>query len=336
MNFLKNIALKPYNTFGIDVKAKQFIEIESEQALQDVLIQNKNCFILGGGSNMLLTKDLEIPVIKLNLKGLVKNEISSEPNSVLISAMAGENWHDFVMWCIDKNYGGLENLSLIPGTVGACPIQNIGAYGVEVKDTIYQVEAIEINTNKKVIFSNTDCQFGYRDSIFKNKVKGQFVIIKVTFKLTTSQHHLYLDYGALKTELTGIEKPSLSQISQAVIKIRRSKLPDPKEIGNSGSFFKNPVIDLAHFVDLQKIYPKLPFYKLNENQFKIPAGWLIEQCGFKGKRIGDAGVHHQQALVLVNYGNASGSAILFLAKTIQKSVDEIFKIDLEIEVNIFS
>ncbi len=336
MLFLDNISLKPYNTFGIDVRAKKFAKIESEQALQQALSQYPNCLILGGGSNMLLTKDLDIPVIKLNLKGIAKTEISNEPNSVLISAMASENWHDFVLWCIAKNYGGLENLALIPGTVGACPIQNIGAYGAEVKDAIYQVEALEIKTKKTVIFSNADCQFGYRDSIFKNKVKSQFVITKVTFKLTTLQHHLNLDYGALKSELTGIAKPSLLQISQAVIKIRRSKLPDPKEIGNSGSFFKNPVIDLALFANLQKTYPNLPFYKLNENQFKIPAGWLIEQCGFKGKRIGDAGVHHQQALVLVNYGNATGSAILFLAKAIQQSVKEIFKIDLDIEVNVFS
>lgn len=336
MKFLNDISLKPYNTFGIDVKAKKFAEIDSEESLQQTLNQYPNCLILGGGSNMLLTKDLDVPVIKLNIKGISKTEISGEPNSVLISAMAGENWHDFVLWCIDKNYGGLENLSLIPGTVGACPIQNIGAYGVEVKDTIYEVEALEIKTNKKVIFSNDDCQFGYRDSIFKTNLKGQFVITKVTFKLTTSQHKLNLDYGALKSELTGIEKPSLLQISEAIIKIRSSKLPDPKQIGNSGSFFKNPVIDLVHFADLQKAYPNLPFYKITENQFKIPAGWLIEQCGFKGKRIGDAGVHHQQALVLVNYGNASGSAILFLAKTIQKSVKEIFKIDLDIEVNVFS
>lgn len=336
MALLKNISLKPYNTFGIDVNAKQFIEIDSEQTLKEALIQNPNSFILGGGSNMLLTKDLDKPVIKIGLKGISQTAFTAEPNSVLVSAMAGENWHDFVMWCINKNYGGLENLALIPGTVGACPIQNIGAYGVEVKDTLYQVEALDLKSNEKVYFSNADCQFGYRDSIFKSKAKNKYVILKVTFKLTTSQHQINSDYGALKTELQGILKPNLSQISQAVIKIRRSKLPDPKEIGNSGSFFKNPIIDFNQFKALQKANPNCPFYRISENQFKIPAGWLIEQCGFKGKRIGDAGVHHQQALVLVNYGNASGSAILFLANTIQKTVKETFKIDLEIEVNVFS
>lgn len=334
MDFLNDISLKPYNTFNIDVLAKQFIEVFSEKELQQVLSRNQDCFILGGGSNMLLTNNIEKPVIKLSLKGI--SNIKNRSNNVLVSAMAGENWHDFVLWCIAKNYGGLENLSLIPGTVGACPIQNIGAYGVEVKDTIYQVEALELKTHKKVVFSNADCQFGYRDSIFKTKVKGQFVITKVTFNLTTSQHHLNLDYGTLKSELDGIAKPILSQISQAVIKIRRSKLPDPKQIGNSGSFFKNPIIDLAHFNDLEKSYPNMPFYKVDDNIFKIPAGWLIEQCGFKGKRIVDAGVHKNQALVLVNYGNASGKDILNLAKAIQESVKETFKIDLDIEVNIFS
>ena len=336
MTLLKNISLKPYNTFGIDVNAKQFIEIDSEQALKEALIQNPNSFILGGGSNMLLTKDIAIPVIKIGLKGISQTAYTAEPNCVLVSAMAGENWHDFVMWCIKKNYGGLENLALIPGTVGACPIQNIGAYGVEVKDTIYQVEALDLKSKEKVYFSNADCQFGYRDSIFKSEAKNKYVILKVTFKLTTSQHQINSDYGALKTELQGIIKPNLSQIGQAIIKIRRSKLPDPKEIGNSGSFFKNPIIDFNQFKAMQKANQNCPFYRISENQFKIPAGWLIEQCGFKGKRIGDAGVHQQQALVLVNYGNASGTAILFLAKTIQKTVMETFKIDLEIEVNVFS
>jgi len=328
-----NISLKPYNSFGIDVLSKIFIEVNNISELKKALKTYKKCFVLGGGSNMLLTKSIDIPVIKLNLKGITCKP--SDNNTVLVSAMAGENWHDFVLWCINKNYGGLENLSLIPGTVGACPIQNIGAYGVEVKDTILQVEALKISTQKIKIFNNLDCKFEYRNSIFKSAKKGKYIILKVTFKLTTRKHNLNLAYGAIRSEISDINNPSIKQISNTVIKIRSSKLPNPKKIGNSGSFFKNPFIDLLQFKVLQKTYQDIPFYKISENKIKIPAGWLIEKCGFKGKRFGDAGVHKKQALVLVNYGNATGSEILKLSNLIQKTVTENFNINLQTEVNIF-
>ncbi len=329
----KNISLKPYNSFSIDVLAKTFIEINSISELKEVIKKFKKCFVLGGGSNMLLIKPIEIPVIKLNIKGITFENL--DDNTVLVNAMAGENWHDFVIWCIGKNYGGLENLSLIPGTVGACPIQNIGAYGVEVKDSIIKVEALEIKTQKIHVLSNADCQFAYRDSIFKSSKKGKYIIVKVTFKLTTNNHNLNMAYGAIKSELANIDEPNIQQISNAVIKIRSSKLPNPKDIGNSGSFFKNPIVNLSQFKKLQKINPNIPFYKIAENKIKIPAGWLIEQCGFKGKRFGNAGIHKKQALVLVNYGNATGKEILELSKTIQKFVKKTFNIDLQTEVNIF-
>jgi len=329
----KNISLKPYNSFGIDVLSQIFIEVNKLSELKKILKTYKKCFILGGGSNMLLTKPIEIPVIKLNLKGISSALLDN--NNVKVSAMAGENWHEFVLWCIDKNYGGLENLSLIPGTVGACPIQNIGAYGAEVKDVITQVEALEIKTQKIKIFSNSDCKFAYRNSIFKSAEKGKYIILKVTFKLTSKNHKLHIDYGATKSELANIANPNIKQISNAIIKIRSSKLPDPKKIGNSGSFFKNPIVDSSQFKALQNAYPELPFYKISSNKIKIPAGWLIEKCGFKGKRFGNTGVHAKQALVLVNYGNATGNEILELSKAIQKSVKESFAINLQTEVNIF-
>ncbi len=335
MKILKDISLKPYNTFGIDVLAKNFVEVTSVNDLKDILQDYPNCFILGGGSNMLLTKHIENLVVKLNIKGIEEKPITNEP-AIFITANAGENWHNFVLWCLSKNYGGLENLSLIPGTVGACPIQNIGAYGVEVKDTITQVEALEIKTQKTVYFSNADCQFSYRNSVFKSALKGQYIITRVTFKLSTQNHNLHVQYNGLKSELKGISPLTIEDVSKAVIKIRASKLPDPKKIGNSGSFFKNPVVGLSHFRTLQKAFPKMPFYKITENSFKIPAGWLIEQCGFKGKRFGDAGVHKKQALVLVNYGNANGQDILNLAELIKQSVKKKFNIDLDTEVNIIS
>jgi len=333
MTINKNISLKPYNSFGIDVLAKIFIEIKSISELKEALNSYKKCFILGGGSNMLLTKPIEIPVLKLNLKG--KTYETLDDNNVLVSAMAGENWHEFVLWCIDKNYGGLEDLSLIPGTVGACPIQNIGAYGVEVKDTITQVEALEVATLKTHIFTNANCNFTYRYSIFKSSEKDKYIITKVIFKLTRQNHNLHTQYGSIKSELEGISNPTIKDISNAVIKIRSSKLPNPKIIGNSGSFFKNPIINLADFKALQKINSDIPFYKIDKDKIKIPAGWLIEQCGFKGKRFGDAGVHEKQALILVNYNNATGNEILELSNTIQKSVKKTFNIDLHTEVNIF-
>ena len=334
MNIEENISLKNYNTFGIDVTAKRFICIDSVYQLQELLKVEKDIFLISGGSNILLTKDIEKLVVHIDIKGVSIDQ--ENENEVFLTVNAGENWHEFVLWCVDNNYGGLENLSLIPGNVGTCPIQNIGAYGVEVKDTITKVEALHIETGKLVQFSNEECKFGYRNSIFKNEVKGKYIITSVSFKLTKQNHNFNTSYGAIETELTSknIAKPNLKNISDAVIAIRKSKLPDPKEIGNSGSFFKNPVITKAHFLTLQKTYPEIPSYIISENQVKVPAGWLIEKAGFKGKRFGDFGVHKKQALVLVNYNNATGKDIYNLAETIQKEIKSKFEIKLEIEVNV--
>ena len=334
MKIQENISLKAYNTFGIDVNAKRFIRVDSVYQLQQLLKVEKDVFLISGGSNMLLTKDIDKLVVHIDIKGISIDK--EDDNFVYLTVNAGENWHEFVLYCVAQNYGGLENLSLIPGNVGTCPIQNIGAYGVEVKDTITKLEAINIETTKLHTFSNEDCNFGYRNSIFKNKVKGEFVITSVAFKLTKQNHNLNTSYGAIETELSSknIINPSLKDISNAVIAIRQTKLPDPKEIGNSGSFFKNPVITKSAFINLQKEYPNIPSYEISENEIKVPAGWLIETAGFKGKRFGDYGVHEKQALVLVNYNNASGKDIYTLAEEIQKHILNQFKIDLEIEVNI--
>lgn len=332
MNILENISLKPYNTFGIDATAKSFVTANSISDLQEIISFEKDIFLLSGGSNMLLTKGIDKLVVLLNLKGIIVNDF--DKNHVLVTAEAGENWHDFVIWCISQNYGGLENLSLIPGNVGSSPIQNIGAYGVEIKDTFYQLEALEIASGKSHVFYNSDCNFGYRNSVFKNELKGQFIITKVTFKLTKHSHKINISYGAIQSELTHKETPSLKEISDVIIAIRESKLPDPKKIGNSGSFFKNPVINAKSFKKLQEKYPEIPHYIVSENEIKIPAGWLIEQSGFKGKRFGDAGVHEKQALVLVNYNNATGQEIYNLAQLIQQTISQNFGIVLEIEVNV--
>lgn len=334
MNIQENISLKNYNTFGIDVTAKRFISIDSVYQLQQLLKIEKDIFLISGGSNMLLTQDINKLVVHINIKGIAIDR--EDENDVYLTVNAGENWHEFVLWCVSQNYGGIENLSLIPGNVGTCPIQNIGAYGVEVKDTITKVEAIEVATEKLVQFSNKDCKFGYRNSIFKNDAKGKYILTSVSFQLTKTNHNLNTSYGAIETELAskGIEKPTLKDISDAVIAIRKSKLPDPKEIGNSGSFFKNPVITKNQFLDIQKEYPKIPSYTVSDSETKVPAGWLIEQAGFKGKRFGNYGVHTKQALVLVNYADASGSDIYQLAQKIQQTILEKFGITLEIEVNV--
>lgn len=332
MNIQQNISLKKYNTFGIDVNAKRFVEVNSTKELKNVITKETNLFLLGGGSNMLLTSDINKLVVHLNLKGIIVNDTNED--FVFVTAEAGENWHDFVLWCISQNYGGLENLSLIPGNVGTSPIQNIGAYGVEIKDTFQQLEALEIATGNTKTFTNKDCGFGYRNSVFKNELKGKFIITNVTFKLTKNNHQLNISYGAIKEMLKEVENPTLKDISNAVISIRQSKLPDPEKIGNSGSFFKNPVIDINLFKKLEEKHPTIPHYEVSSTEIKIPAGWLIEQCGFKGKRFGEAGVHKNQALVLVNYGNATGKEIYNLAKKIQQTVLEQFAIALEIEVNV--
>ncbi|SHG99414.1 UDP-N-acetylmuramate dehydrogenase [Flagellimonas flava] len=335
MNIQENISLKHHNTFGIDVKAKSFVQINGLVQLQRVLELKAypEKFILSGGSNVLLTKDLDALVMHINLKGI---SIVEETNDeVILKVMAGENWHELVLWTLERGYGGLENLSLIPGNTGTAPIQNIGAYGVELKDVFVSCAAMEIESGELVAFDKESCKFGYRDSFFKNEGKGKYIITSVTFKLTKGNHQLHTGYGAIEEELkkNNVIYPTIRDVSDAVIAIRQSKLPDPKEIGNSGSFFKNPVISKKTFEKLKKSHPKVPSYKTDEG-FKIPAGWLIEQCGFKGKRFGNAGVHEKQALVLVNLGNVTGQEILELAEKIQEEVLNTFKIKITPEVNI--
>lgn len=334
MKIQQNISLKNYNTFGIDVNAKRFISIDSFYNLQEILKKEKDIFLLSGGSNMLLTEDIDQLVLHIDMKG-ISIDLEDE-NNVYVTVNAGEDWHQFVLWCISQNYGGIENLSLIPGNVGTCPIQNIGAYGVEVKDVITKVEGLDIESSKRVEFSNDECQFGYRNSIFKNELKGKVVLTSVSFCLTKKDHVLNTSYGAIETELSdqNITAPTIKDVSNAVIKIRQSKLPDPKEIGNSGSFFKNPVISSIHFQKLQQTYPSIPSYPVSDTEVKVPAGWLIENAGLKGKRFGETGTHKKQALVLVNYGNATGKEVYVLAKKIQQTILETFDIQLEIEVNV--
>ncbi len=336
MEIKKDFSLKTYNTFGIDAKAKFFVQADSIEGLREILqgdeFQTK--FILGGGSNMLLTTNINALVVHIAIKG--RTVISEDEDFVLLKVMGGENWHELVLWTIDQGYGGLENMSLIPGNTGTAPIQNIGAYGVELKDRFVSCEAICRETGELKTFSKTDCDFGYRESYFKNEGKDQYVITSVTFKLTKKNHVLNTSYGAIETELAKkkIQSPTIKDISNAVIAIRNSKLPNPKELGNSGSFFKNPIIGKADFEQFMLENQAAPFFKISETEYKIPAGWLIEQCGFKGKRFGDAGVHSKQALVLVNYGNASGKEIMDLAKKIIAAVEDKFKIAITPEVNL--
>jgi UDP-N-acetylmuramate dehydrogenase len=336
VNIQENISLKNYNTFGIDVKARFFVEITGLVQLQKVLELKAypKKFIISGGSNMLLTKDIDALVMHIGLKGITV--VEEDEQSVEVKVMAGENWHELVLWSLERGYGGLENLSLIPGNVGTAPIQNIGAYGVELKDVFVSCAAMDVKTGELEGFDNEACAFGYRDSIFKNESKDKYIITSVVLKLTKKDHVLHTGYGSIENELKekGIVHPTIQDISEAVIAIRRSKLPDPKEIGNSGSFFKNPVISKKAFDRFIKKHPEAPFYEVDDNEFKIPAGWLVEQCGFKGKRFGDAGVHDKQALVLVNHGNATGQEILDLSKKIQEEVHKQFKIKIQPEVNI--
>ncbi|WP_250433006.1 UDP-N-acetylmuramate dehydrogenase [Hanstruepera flava] len=335
MTILQDISLKNYNTFGIDCLAKHFISVNNIDSLKAVLKKDafSNYLFLGGGSNMLLTQDVDALVIHLNFKGI--SLVSESDNHVLVQVNAGENWHDFVLWCLENNYGGIENLSLIPGNVGTAPIQNIGAYGVELKDVMESCEVLNINTLALETFTNKDCQFEYRNSIFK-KQKGKYIVCKVKFKLTKNKHKLHTEYGAISQQLKvmNVENPTIRDVSKAVISIRQSKLPDPNNIGNSGSFFKNPVISKQQYIALQSNFPDIPGYTVSEHEIKVPAGWLIEKAGFKGKRFGDYGVHKKQALVLVNYGNAKGRDILKLAELIKTTINRIFGITIEAEVNI--
>lgn len=336
MKVTHNASLKNYNTFGIDAKATSLITVESVEELKSVLKNSysEDLFILGGGSNMLLTQDIKATVLHIDLKGI--EVISETEDTVLVNSMAGENWHEFVLFTLAKNWGGLENLSLIPGNVGTSPIQNIGAYGVELKDHFVSCNAINIQTLEEVNFTAEECEFDYRNSVFKNKQKGKYIITDVLFKLTKKDHKLLTNYGAINEALTelNVSKPTIVDISNAVIKIRQQKLPDPKVLGNSGSFFKNPVITASEYEILKQQFPEMPHYVVGENLVKIPAGWLIDNAGLKGYREGDAGVHKNQALVLVNYGEATGSEILNLAYKVQAEIKEKFNIDLEAEVNI--
>lgn len=336
MEIRQNISLKSYNTFGIDAIARYFIEVSSVDLLCEALKLEgyPPIFVLSGGSNVLLTGDLEALVLHINIKGIHILEESGE--NVSLRVMAGENWHGLVQWALGRGFGGLENLSLIPGNTGTAPIQNIGAYGVEIKDVFLSCLAMEIETGKLVPFSPADCSFGYRDSFFKNEGKGKYIITSVDLRLTRNRHRLNTSYGAIEAELKnrGQSNPGIAEVSEAVIAIRRSKLPDPEILGNSGSFFKNPVVTAEDYERLAKLHPGLPSYRVSDSAYKLPAGWLIEQCGYKGKRYGDAGVHHKQALVLVNYGNATGEEILKLANEIRQTVSERFGVGIEPEVNI--
>ncbi len=328
-------SLKAFNTFGIDANTHSFTEVNSVEELRLALNSAKlPIWILGGGSNILLTGDLQRHVIRNAIGGI--SVIRDYAHCVHVSVGGGVVWHDFVQWAVQHQLGGIENLSLIPGTVGAAPIQNIGAYGVELKDIFVKLEAIELSTAKKRVFSKENCQFGYRDSIFKHEAANQYCITRVVFRLEKVPHTLNIGYGDIQKVLSerGIVSPTIADVSAAVCSIRSAKLPNPAELGNSGSFFKNPVISESAFATLKLSYPEIPNYPAPDGYIKVPAGWLIEQCGWKGKRVGNTGSHAKQALVLVNYGGATGLEVWQLAQAIIDSVHEKFGIILSAEVNI--
>ncbi len=333
----QNKSLKQFNTFGIDVSARYFIQISG---IADMLYIIHNArlkplpwLILGGGSNILFTQNFDGLVVKNNIRGIEIHNVTKE--SVSVKCFSGQVWHDLVLFAINQNLGGIENLSLIPGTVGAAPVQNIGAYGVELKDTFESLEAIDLQTGELVVFSYDACKFGYRDSIFKNGAKGKYFILSVTLKLSKDPK-INASYGLIsrKLENAGITNPTIRDISHAVCEIRQSRLPDPAVIGNAGSFFKNPEIETSRYEKIKIEHQEMPGYVVNETTTKIPAGWLIEQCGWKGKPVGNTGTHQEHALVLVNYGNATGDEIKSLALEIQKSVKDKFGIEIAAEVNV--
>ena len=331
---LSNFSIKDYNTFNINVKSNKFISINTEDQLINYLTKNKgqeDIFFLGGGSNVLFSKDYNGTIVHLSLKG--KEIIEESDDNIIVEVCSGENWHEFVMWSIENNYGGIENLSLIPGNVGAAPIQNIGAYGVELKDVFDSCRVLSRESNEIKHFNKDKCEFNYRSSIFKSKEKNKYVILSIRLKLSKEPHSFNLTYDSLKERFNSKEI-NLSNISEEIIKIRKSKLPDPKKIGNCGSFFKNPIIESQKLEKLLQKYPKLPHHKSENGFYKIPAAWLIEKIGFKDKSLGDVGVYIHQPLVIVNNGNASGSDILKFANSIKSSVREVFNIKLEEEVNI--
>jgi UDP-N-acetylmuramate dehydrogenase len=334
----ENIDLFPFNTFGIHAKARYLVTVntvaEAQALFASDLFRHHNTLILGGGSNLLVTKDFEGLVVKNEVKGM--QVVQEDENTLLLKVGSGENWHGLVVYCVGRNLGGVENLSLIPGTVGAAPMQNIGAYGVEIKEVIHNVEAIDVETGGVKVFSSEECQFGYRESIFKQHLKGKYFISSVTLSLTKKDHVLNVSYGAIKDVLKekNVKDVTIQAISDAVIDIRRNKLPDPLLIGNAGSFFKNPSVEFSFFQALKNNFPAVPSYPSERNLVKVPAAWLIEQCGWKGKTLDNIGVHKHQALVLVNYGNGEGKKIWQLAMDIQRSVKEKFGIELQPEVNV--
>ena len=330
----ENISLLSYNTFGIDAKADYFIEYNSVEELQTALkseiVKSNRLLHIGGGSNLLFMKDFKGVILHSAINFIKK--VSEDADTVMLEAGAVVNWDDFVAYTVENGWGGVENLSLIPGEVGASAVQNIGAYGVEVQDVIIEVNAVEIETGESKIFSVEDCQYGYRESIFKKELKGKYIITSVVFKLQ-KQAQFKLNYQHLEAEVLKNGDINLQNIRQTIIAVRESKLPDPKIFGNAGSFFMNPVISKAHFNELLAQYPQMPHYFVSETEEKVPAGWLIDQCGWKGKQIGNAGVHDKQALVLVNKGGATGAEIVYLAEQIKASVKTKFGIELHAEVN---
>ena len=336
MQIQSNFSLRNFNTFGLESTASFFAEVRSVEELTEILRdpvwQQTPKFILGGGSNVLFTQNVNALVIHPAMKGIDK--IKEDEDHIWLKVGAGESWHGFVMHCVEHNYGGVENLSLIPGTVGAAPMQNIGAYGVEIKDVVESVETVSIDEGQKRIFSNKECEFGYRESIFKKALKNQFVVTGVTFVLN-KKPVINVGYGDVQKTLAemNVSNPTIADVSQAIITIRRSKLPDPAQIGNAGSFFKNPEIASDQYNNLKKLFPEMPGYTVSETMVKVPAGWLIEQAGWKGYRQGSIGVHQKQALVLVNYGGGNGNEIRELAGTIQDSVETKYGIRLSPEVN---
>jgi len=338
MRIKENISLKPYNTFGVDVKATAFTQVDTLADLHQLILEGYlkegKFLILGGGSNILFTKDFEGLVILNKIDGIEVKEVDAE--QVLVTAGAGVVWDDLVRFCLDKGYGGIENLIMIPGSTGAGPLQNIGAYGVELKDTFYSLDAVELEGGTLRSFSNLDCEFGYRDSIFKKQLKGKLMIVSVSL-LLHKDHKPDYSYGAIQDELIRMganDDPGIEEVGTAIENIRGNKLPDPEKTGNAGSFFKNPVITEEIFEKIRNRYPEVPSYKGAPGLVKIPAGWMIEQCGWKGKEHGGAAVHDKQALVIVNKGNASGKEILRLARLIKASVFDEFGVDIEFEVNI--
>ncbi|WP_138993556.1 UDP-N-acetylmuramate dehydrogenase [Larkinella sp. C7] len=339
LDIQSHVSLKSYNTFGIDAKARYWVEIDTEEQLRTLFQVSEFLaapkLILGGGSNLLFTRDFEGLVIKMSIQGI--KVVREDASHVFVKAGAGVNWHQLVLFCVQNSYAGIENLSLIPGTTGAAPMQNIGAYGVEIEQVFDHLEAVDIQTGETRIFNHAECRFGYRESVFKHEAKGKYIISSVTFRLN-KQPVFHIEYGAIRETLAtmGVSEDNLSikAISEAVIRIRRSKLPNPAEIGNAGSFFKNPEISKDDYARLKTEYPTLPGYPTGDLTMKVPAGWLIEQCGWKGKHIGPAGVHSKQALVLVNHGGATGAEILNVAHQVQQSVEDRFGIRLNPEVNI--